>query len=174
LAFPAGNERAHTELVEAVEIHPVESSLDAPSFANPGDFLPSNGPGWPDFFWSGSGDRDPDSGMTYWVTTTIYRTTVITLVNNSTTRISTSEVITSSTVTSTSVDQLVTLWPDHPSLDCTTSMIEPTPTFASETTVKWPEEVTAISHSTNVTTTVQTTVQTTPEVTTQIPTTGEL
>ena len=32
----------------------------------------------PNFFWSGSGD-DPDAGMTYWITTTVYKTALVTL-----------------------------------------------------------------------------------------------
>ena len=34
----------------------------------------------PNFFWSGSGD-DPDAGMTYWITTTVYKTSIVTLVH---------------------------------------------------------------------------------------------
>lgn len=35
-------------------------------------------PDEPNFFWSGSGD-DPDAGMTYWITTTVYKTALVTL-----------------------------------------------------------------------------------------------
>lgn len=35
-------------------------------------------PDEPNFFWSGSGD-DPDAGMTYWITTTVYKTAVVTM-----------------------------------------------------------------------------------------------
>lgn len=35
-------------------------------------------PDEPNFFWSGSGD-DPDAGMTYWITTTVYKTSLVTL-----------------------------------------------------------------------------------------------
>ena len=77
--------------VDAVDIRPVQSSMGAPSLRGPGvDFLPSDGPAWPDFFWNGSGDTDADAGgvgveddlgVTYWVTTTVYRTTVLLDVN---------------------------------------------------------------------------------------------
>ena len=41
---------------------------------NPGDWQPDE----PNFFWSGSGD-DPDAGMTYWITKTVYKTAVVTM-----------------------------------------------------------------------------------------------
>lgn len=45
-----------------------------PSGNGVGGLLPDE----PNFFWSGSGD-DPDAGMTYWITTTIYKTAVVTM-----------------------------------------------------------------------------------------------
>lgn len=54
----------------------VQSSMITPfPSGNPGGGLQ---PDEPNFFWSGSGD-DPDAGMTYWITTTVYKTAVVTM-----------------------------------------------------------------------------------------------
>lgn len=54
----------------------IQGSMITPFPAgNPGGPL---SPDEPNFFWSGSGD-DPDAGMTYWITTTVYKTAVVTM-----------------------------------------------------------------------------------------------
>ncbi|XP_057368038.1 uncharacterized protein LOC130689038 [Daphnia carinata] len=67
------------ELVDIVAVDGdeiVQSSMITPfpSGNGVGGLLPDE----PNFFWSGSGD-DPDAGMTYWITTTIYKTAVVTM-----------------------------------------------------------------------------------------------
>lgn len=65
------------ELVDIVAVDGdeiVQSSMITPFPSGNGGLLPDE----PNFFWSGSGD-DPDAGMTYWITTTIYKTAVVTM-----------------------------------------------------------------------------------------------
>lgn len=69
----------HREELEEVDVLVIESSMVTP-------FTPRSvvmaGTGGEEetinFFWSGSGD-DPDAGMTYWVTTTVTRTSLVTI-----------------------------------------------------------------------------------------------
>lgn len=66
-----------TELVDEPEADDVDDMIRS-SMVTP---FPAITPGQadePNFFWSGSGD-DPDAGMTYWITTTVYRTSLVTL-----------------------------------------------------------------------------------------------
>ena len=63
--------------VELVDIKPDGDDIVQSSMITP---FPSGvlHPDEPNFFWSGSGD-DPDAGMTYWITTTVYKTAVVTM-----------------------------------------------------------------------------------------------
>ena len=106
------------DLVDAAEVM-IESSI-IPFQAPVGD---SDGADGAHFFWSGSGD-DPDAGMTYWITTTLYRTSVITLAPAASTG-ETTTALTTTTTTSTTPLIDVTMWP----LDCTSHIIQPTPTL---------------------------------------------
>ena len=58
--------------------------------------IPAFRPEEPNFFWSGSGD-DPDAGMTYWITTTVFRMSTTTLVRHSTTTKIVSTILVSTT-----------------------------------------------------------------------------
>ena len=72
----------------------------------------------PNFFWSGSGD-DPDAGMTYWITTTVVKTTLVTL------------------------SPPPTPSPSSPTTTTTTERVEPTPVLRvipDESAVDWPRE----------------------------------
>jgi len=76
----------------------------------------------PNFFWSGSGD-DPDAGMTYWITTTVVKTTLVTLSSPPTP----SPLPPTTTTTTTT----------------TTERVEPTPVLRvipDEPAVDWPRE----------------------------------
>ena len=58
--------------------------------------IPVFRPEEPNFFWSGSGD-DPDAGMTYWITTTVFKMSTTTFVRHSTTTKIVSTILVSTT-----------------------------------------------------------------------------
>ena len=83
--------------------HFAELLIDNPYFWNPMiessmTTMATRVPQEPNFFWSGSGD-DPDAGMTYWITTTVYKTSILTLLRHSTTTTIMSTVLVSTTTT---------------------------------------------------------------------------
>lgn len=67
--------------LELVDIKPDGDDIVQSSMITPfpsGNAGADRQPDEPNFFWSGSGD-DPDAGMTYWITTTVYKTAVVTM-----------------------------------------------------------------------------------------------
>jgi len=73
--------------------------------------------GEPNFFWSGSGD-DPDAGMTYWITQTVTRTSMVTITPSS------SSIVTPSVVV---VDTIATTSTSPTESSLFASSIRPTP-----------------------------------------------
>lgn len=105
------------ELVDEPEADDVDDIIRS-SMVTP---FPAVDPGQadePNFFWSGSGD-DPDAGMTYWITTTVYKTAVVTLAPTS-----------PKTTTTTA----------PPSSSTTPIAIRPTPPITVPSPLVWPRE----------------------------------
>ena len=67
---------------EGADVLIIQSSMVTPFLISTAVVIGPGGsvlvPDEPNFFWSGSGD-DPDAGMTYWITTTVTRTSLVTI-----------------------------------------------------------------------------------------------
>lgn len=117
---------------EAVDVLVIQSSMVTPFHISTAVVIGPGGsvlvPDEPNFFWSGSGD-DPDAGMTYWITTTVTRTSLVTIRPSTTTTTSTTST-TSTTPTTTTTSTTTTT---------TRTTIRPTPPFSEEVPMISPE-----------------------------------